>query len=152
MGQSAGSSAVHILTLSPLTKGLIHRAIAQSFNYINRPLSTLADTEQAGQRSMGDRSIEQMRALSVQELAQIRVSAGPIADGYVIQGNMLDTLQAGRQNDVDLISGMVTGDSSMFGFFRSGGMIMPIIIPNIKMPTVIRVIFFKSLINSQLWE
>jgi para-nitrobenzyl esterase len=120
-GQSAGSGSVEALIMSPLAKGLFHKAVAQSFNYINRPLTKLADAEQTGKRAMGDRTLAQMRALSVQDLARISVSSGPIIDGYVITGSMLDTLKAGKQNDVQLISGMVVGDSSLFGFFRSSG-------------------------------
>jgi para-nitrobenzyl esterase len=119
-GQSAGSGSVEALIMSPLAKGLFHKAIAQSFNYINRPLTKLTDAEQTGKRAMGSRTLAEMRALSVQELSRISAQAGPIADGYVITAGMLDTLKAGKQNDVQLISGMVVSDSSLFGFFRSG--------------------------------
>jgi para-nitrobenzyl esterase len=50
-GQSAGASAVNVLLLSPLAKGLFHRAIPQSFNLLNRKMPTLSEMEAAGLES-----------------------------------------------------------------------------------------------------
>ncbi|MBN2029866.1 carboxylesterase family protein [bacterium] len=134
-GQSAGSSAVHVLTLSPLTRGLIHRAIAQSFNLVNSNMLTLAEAEEAGKASaisdnnntprdpsddriveaVGMMTLEEMRAMSVEKLLTVSYRSSPIIDGYVLTGNMLDILKACEQNDIPLISGMTAGDGGLFG-------------------------------------
>ncbi len=134
-GQSAGSSDVHVLTLSPLAKGLIHNAIAQSSNLVNSHMRTLAEAEEAGKASaisdnnntpmdpsddriieaVGMKTLSEMRAMSAEKLLTVSYRSSPIIDGYVLTGNMLDILKAGEQNDIPLISGMAEGDAGLFG-------------------------------------
>lgn len=123
-GQSAGASAVHNLTASPLAKGLFHRAIAESGSSLNTfgPARTLADQESDGIRfasAKGARSLAELRALPWETvfapLPQGARAAGaaPVAPfrwGTVVDGHALplsvgDTFKAGRQNDVPTLTG-----------------------------------------------
>ena len=56
-----------------------------------------------------------MRATPPEELLKVSFPTGPNIDGYVLTANMMETLRNGDQNDVPLISGMVTGDAILFG-------------------------------------
>lgn len=120
-GQSAGASAVHNLTASPLAKGTFHRAIAQS----GSSLTTLsagrprAELEADGARfaaAKGAASVAALRALSWQQVfAPVAASPGgtptqpfrwtPVVDGYALPQSVRDTFANGRQNDVPMITG-----------------------------------------------
>ena len=84
-GQSAGAGAVNFLAMSPLAKGLFHRAIAQSharhdrdpeLRYLSTSYRTLADAERSGVQYAADHgvkehganSLERLRSLSWQKL------------------------------------------------------------------------------------
>src|SRR5262249_55631584 len=65
-GQSAGASAAHALTASPLAKGLFHRAIAESGSGLGRRTRGLAESENDGLKfaeSKGAHSISELRAI-----------------------------------------------------------------------------------------
>ena len=115
-GQSAGSAAVHLLTLSPLAKGLVHRAITESFNLIT-PGNTadLATKEAQGSTAFSSKTLDEMRAMSATDVMAVSWSPEPIIDGYTLTADLLTTLKAGTQNDVPMISGMVKADGSFFG-------------------------------------
>ncbi|SEG96115.1 carboxylesterase 2/para-nitrobenzyl esterase [Actinacidiphila yanglinensis] len=131
-GQSAGAGTVNFLAMSPLAKGLFHRAIAQSharhsrdpeLRYLATSYRTLADAEQAGQtyaREHGARSLADLRALPWQKLVDGRpafdtgVDSGstgkpplfrPVVDGYVLPHGYSGTYTEGRQNDVAYLAG-----------------------------------------------
>jgi para-nitrobenzyl esterase len=71
-GQSAGASAVHNLTASPLAKGLFHRAIAQSGSSIAAAAPrTMQDQEADGLRFAelkGAHSLAELRAMPWQDI------------------------------------------------------------------------------------
>jgi para-nitrobenzyl esterase len=115
-GQSAGSAAVDSLTISPLAKGLFHRAIAESFNLIT-PGGTpdLATEEAQGSTAFSGKTLDEMRAMSAADLMAISWSPGPIIDGYALTSDLLTALKAGTQNDVPMISGTVTADGAFLG-------------------------------------
>lgn len=121
-GQSAGASAVHNLTASPLAKGLFHRAIAQS----GSSLATLgagrarADLEADGVRFAAAKnaaSLAALRAMSWQQISaalpQPAAGAAPtpplrwsiVVDGYALPQSLRDTFASGRQNDVPTLTG-----------------------------------------------
>jgi para-nitrobenzyl esterase len=136
-GQSAGASAVNVLLLSPLAKGLFHRAIPQSFNLLNRKMPTLSEMEAAGLESaitdnngtpmdrsddriitaFGSKLLPEMRAMRAEDLLAVSFPSSPHVDGYVLPDDMLEVLKAGHQNDVPVLIGMVEGDAMLF----SGG-------------------------------
>lgn len=131
MGQSAGSRMVHALLITPLAKGLFHKAVAQSANPIGRlmGLRSLADQEAVGADVMnyvGAASLADLRAMSAQTLQEKtghypsggRFPGYPTSitiDGYAFTGADLDVYQQGIQNDVPLMTGSVTGDAALFG-------------------------------------
>ncbi|WP_328460043.1 carboxylesterase/lipase family protein [Streptomyces sp. NBC_00448] len=131
-GQSAGAGTVNFLAMSPLAKGLFHRAIAQShvrhsrdpeLRYLATSYRTLSDAEQAGEkyaREHGARSLTDLRALPWQKLVDGRpafdtqVDSGstgkpplfrPVIDGWVLPHGYDGTYAAGQQNDVPYLAG-----------------------------------------------
>ena len=86
-GQSAGAGSVHFLAMSPLAKGLFHRAVAQSharhsrdpeLRHLASPYRTLADAESAGTRYAVERrarTLQRLRSLPWQKLVEGNASA-----------------------------------------------------------------------------
>ena len=116
-GQSAGASAVHNLTASPLAKGLFHRAIADSGSSVATPGGrTLKDQEADGVRfaeAKGAHSVADLRATRWQDIiAPITPAPTPalrfaiVTDGYALQVSEKDAFAAGTQNDVPTITGL----------------------------------------------
>ncbi len=112
-GQSAGAFSVNYLVASPLTKGLIHRAIAESGGTIlstGNPLrgGGLAQAEEAGKKwaeSLGATSIEELRAMPAEKILEAQGPGTPIVDGYLIPEPVQDIFEKGKQNDIPLILG-----------------------------------------------
>jgi carboxylesterase type B len=131
-GQSAGAGLVNFLALSPLAKGLFHRAVAQSharyaqdpeLRYLSTSYRMLADAEEAGARyarERGARSLAQLRALPWHRLVDGDTALDPgvltgsrarpplfrpVVDGYVVPDGYAETYAGGRQNDVAYLAG-----------------------------------------------
>jgi carboxylesterase 2/para-nitrobenzyl esterase len=131
-GQSAGAGLVNFLALSPLAKGLFHRAVAQSharyardpeLRYLSTSYRQLADAEHAGQhytRQYGPGGLPHLRSLDWHKLidgshpVDPGVDTGgpaappllrPVLDGWAIPAGYDATYAAGRQNDVDYLTG-----------------------------------------------
>jgi carboxylesterase type B len=122
-GQSAGASAVHNLTASPLARGLFQRAIAESggSSVTGGGMRLLADQEADGVRfakAKGAASLAALRAMSWQDLfAPIPTDGrggagraapfrwGPVVDGYALPASVRDIFASGRQNDVPTLTG-----------------------------------------------
>jgi carboxylesterase type B len=108
-GQSAGASAVHSLTASPLAKGLFQRAIADSGAGISGA-RTMADQETDGVRfaeAKKARSIADLRAMAWQDVVVpvpgFRFAVLP--DGYALPGTVRQIFATGKQNDVPTVTG-----------------------------------------------
>ncbi len=130
-GQSVGSSSVCCLVASPLTKGLIHRAICQSGGSMSTPgapgggsMQTIDQARAAGlefARRRNARGIEDLRAMAAEivqsptagsggavlaaEMANLRLSGWVIIDGHAIPTNVHDIYASGRQNRIPIITG-----------------------------------------------
>ena len=115
-GVSAGSASISLLLTSEIAKGLFQQAILHSPGAA-RPLSTLAEAEQAGAAALGD-DIAALRALPDHELftrtplmtpkmrglTTPRVLR-PIRDGWLLKEDERPAFQAGRLHAMPLIVG-----------------------------------------------
>ena len=115
-GESAGSFAVSALVVSPLAKGLIHRAIGESgafFTLGGGPLSTRGRVaaEETGAKfasGLGAADIVALRAETTDEVLQAALKGqwfSPIVDGYVLPKTAAEIYAAGGQNAVPLLAG-----------------------------------------------
>jgi carboxylesterase type B len=123
---------VNFLAMSPLAKGLFHRAIAQSharysrdpeLRYLSTSYRLPPDAEKAGDRYArvhGARTTQQLRTLHWRKLVDghhpvdTAVETGgpagpplfrPVVDGWVIPAGYDETYAGGGQNDVDYLTG-----------------------------------------------
>jgi len=124
-GQSAGAGSVQSLCASPLSKDLISHAISMSGGGLSelRP-GILLDTAQVANKKMMDHfektSLDQMRALSFEELLQLtkdyttatnkRVMSGPVIDGYLLKGTFTNVARAGEIADIPYMFGGTAND------------------------------------------
>lgn len=124
VGQSAGSMSVLLLQSSPLTKGLIHRAIGMSGGMGAGPGATppLGEAEGEGvklQKYLKAANLEQLRAMPADRILAPRIPDGPKVgvnvDGYLLPQGPEATFAKGAQNDVPLILGYAHDES--FGGF-----------------------------------
>jgi para-nitrobenzyl esterase len=116
-GQSAGSSAVHVLTASPLAKGLFSGAIAVSGSGMSRLSggTTLAEAEKNGyefSEKLGKdlAGLRQMTAGEIySNLSGVRFST--VIDGYVLPDKMITIFERGEHNDVVTMTGSTADDA-----------------------------------------
>ena len=128
-GQSAGSTSVCALMVSPLAAGLFHRAIGQSGSCVDRPMRSVGDRVAGSEGSAhevglaiaaalhvdgdGVNAAGSLRAASPEALldavrtAQVEsgLSTGVIIDGWVIPETPRAIFEAGAHNDVPLLVG-----------------------------------------------
>ena len=131
-GHSAGSGAVNILAVSPLSKGRFERVIAmsgasftplQTTNEIGSgmtvPSLTLAEQNGATFLSrLGVKSIAEARSLSA-DAVQAATGGGlafrPVADGYLLPADPYTLFQQGKFNDTPLLLGHTSDETLVFG-------------------------------------
>lgn len=121
-GQSAGSMDVAALLASPLTRGLVHRAIAQSGVPMPMMNTPLADSEKRGaefaKKVLGDAAtLARLRALSTEELLKAGAEQmTPLTvDGWVFPESTISAWQHGRALRVPLIIGTAAVEFPMQG-------------------------------------
>ena len=123
-GESAGSLDVSVLMTSPLSKGLFHRAIAESgaVVLVGEP-STLADAEKRGQAAASrwkvpaDASLDTLRKVSTADIlgaepnffgegiADSFPNLGITVDGYVFPRKPAQVFAVGQQHRVPMLLG-----------------------------------------------
>jgi para-nitrobenzyl esterase len=121
-GESAGAHAVGMLLSSPLTKGLFHKAIAQSGAFWETPKGVMASHAAASQ--VGARlgaapaasSLAELRRLSASQLMSdpTEPAYSPSVDGYVLPTDPYQRFAAGLQNDVPLLEGQNAEEGTIF--------------------------------------
>jgi para-nitrobenzyl esterase len=133
-GESAGGTSVHALVASPLTKGLIHRAISQSawitetnIAYLDKDAPTIVSGEAQGtawsKRVSGkdDVSLAELRALDSKTILQKEGQQG--FQPYITVGDAFmptwseERFRSGDANRVPLIAGTNTDEGTMFQTF-----------------------------------
>lgn len=128
-GQSAGAMSIQQLITSPLSKGLMQKAIMQSGGGISdRPSlggSQLKAAEQAGKAMMdlgGYNNLEAMRSSPVDSIMSLMNRArrerrggmmGPVVDGYVLTTSFSEATRANTIADIPYIIGYNTDDMGM---------------------------------------
>jgi len=136
-GESAGAISVACLMVSPLAKGLFHRAISQSlaefglFAHIRDNHHGVDPAENMGIRLAKDLGcdsasdpIAAMRAKSANEVMiagmpplsylQSGYRYGPIVDGWILPGLPLNLFEAGKQQDIPYLLGSNADEWSLF--------------------------------------
>lgn len=122
-GESAGGGSVTGLLVSPLAKGLFHRAIAQSGVLFAQPL---AAAEASGERlaeELGCDSLEALRARPADALLKAAAVSmnifgegafrfGPVIDGHLLPADPVELMA--RQHDVPLLLGSCADEGSIF--------------------------------------
>ena len=116
-GQSAGAGSVHLLTASPLARGLFQRAIAQSGAWDQRQnLPERAEAEKRGLELAHGRSLAELRALPAEALRDEALASGgpyrPIVDGWVVPDQVPSIYARGQQIDVPLLTGLTADEES----------------------------------------
>ncbi len=116
-GQSAGAAAVHDLLASPLARGLIAGAIAESGSALGPPLKPLETAEQDGvafASAKGTTSLAALRALSAAQLLAPVAGArfGPVVDGWSVPEDPNAAIAAGHVLDVPVLTGMQADEGS----------------------------------------
>ncbi|MEP4682720.1 MAG: carboxylesterase family protein, partial [Rhodopirellula bahusiensis] len=128
-GESAGGTSVYLLTATPLSKGLFHRAILQSpwldpviFRELkketdNGPPAEFDGTEQTNRLFSDDVEdpIAKLRALPAEELLEKVKQRWPVAiDGHVFPKSQLEIYADGQQHDIPTIVGTNRDEGTMF--------------------------------------
>ena len=128
MGQSAGAGSVKSLVTSPLTKGLIAKAIIQSggglsggFLSSGNSATPLSSYDERGKQAMdaaGFDTLEKMRAASLEELNTVRIGLGGThPDGNLITMDFDEAVRAGQILDIPY---MIGSNGNDMGDMRGG--------------------------------
>lgn len=141
VGQSAGSASVNTLTMTPKAKELFKNAVTMSFNYINIKLDTMEKKEADASELFKGKTLDDIRAMSTDELLTLSYNSGPCIDGNVIPDNQIDMLKAGTANDVNLMTGMVTGDTLLFSVLPKEPFSAPTTMKKADLETAIKTTF-----------
>ena len=130
-GQSAGAMSVYLLTASPRTRGLFHRAIVQSgpgalasfgvasARGLARARTPAAEAGLAFAKAHAA-SLPALRAKPARELLAPIAGAppvrfGPVIDGWLLTDDVDIAYAKARQQDVPLLTGMNADEGSAFG-------------------------------------
>ena len=116
-GESAGSFAVSALMASPLTKGLIHKAIGESGAFFPAGQGLggqpLAESEKLGEKFAADAGASSLAELRAKPAEEILAAASkvpglrfaPNVDGYVLPKSVAAIYAAGEQHHIPLLAG-----------------------------------------------
>jgi para-nitrobenzyl esterase len=132
-GESAGAAMVGGLVGSPVAKGLFHRAIAESGQWMGlgmAPMIPLARAEHPARLRGGPPGAQQakadeppadypplaeLRARSTEEVSKTLRGSGMIIDGWIVPQDLSITFAQGKQNPVDVIVGSNKDEHTAMG-------------------------------------
>lgn len=121
-GESAGSMSVSAQMASPLSKGLMQRAIGESGSVLGnlkpRPLALAERDGETFEQHAGAHSLERLRAMNAEALLKVAGEKGvpefvPTIDGYFLPRSPEAIYQAGEQAHIPLL----VGSNSQEGYF-----------------------------------
>jgi para-nitrobenzyl esterase len=118
-GESAGAIMVGALVGSPQSKGLFHRAIAESGGWMGLTMAKMTPSAQAQENgakamtALGVKTIAELRAKPLAEITSLG-RAELVIDGYIIPEDLSLTFMNGKQNAVDVLTGS-NKDEANFG-------------------------------------
>ncbi len=122
-GESAGSSSVSALCVSPLAKGLFRYAIGESSSLVVDPNAphTIRDFDTAkktGAKIMSEfncQSIDELRKIPAEKLVNTKYSNSAMTiDGYAITKSPYQTYVDGENNETKLINGFNIKEADAF--------------------------------------
>ncbi|MCR4895609.1 MAG: carboxylesterase family protein [Lachnospiraceae bacterium] len=121
-GESAGSSSVGALCVSPLTEGLFRRAIAESSGIcVNTPYHTFRAYDEALEMKQkvydmfGAKSVEDLRSLPARELVKaVGAYNSMTVDGYAITEQPAETYRKGENHEEALLNGYNATEADVF--------------------------------------
>jgi len=127
-GESAGSFSVSALMASPVSKGLIHRAMGESGAFFGRtlPAKTLTDSEADGAKfgqSIGADSLEKLRAMTAEQLLDAAKAGknafrfAPNIDGYFLPESPAEIYAKKEQAHIALLAGWNHDEGNYHTFF-----------------------------------
>ena len=113
---------------SPISKGLIHRAIGESGAFFGRTLNAkpLPESEQDGvkfSQAIGAETLEKLRAMSSQQMLDAAMKDrnafrfGPNIDGYFFPESPVDIYAKGNEAHITLLAGWNHDEGNYHTFF-----------------------------------
>ena len=123
-GESAGSSSVNAICVSPLAKGLFRRAIAESSGisaprpyHTFRPLASALSSGQKVMEEFGASTLEDLRAIPAEKLLGTRYTPSSMTvDGYAITEQPYLTYAKGNTDEEALLNGFNVHEADFFAF------------------------------------
>ncbi len=128
-GESAGGTSVYLLTATPLSKGLFHRAILQSpwldpviFRHQTKANENGPSVESTGQAAVAkllgdgaDISLDALRAISADQILSEMPQRWPVTtDGWIFPKTPWQIYASGEQHDIPVIVGTNRDEGTMF--------------------------------------
>ncbi len=125
-GESAGSSSVNAVCVSPLAKGLFRRAIAESSGitakkpyHTFRTLQSALDMGQKIMEEFGAVSIDDLRNVPAEELVNTQfTNSAMTVDGYAISEQPYLTYLKKQNNEEALLNGFNVHEAEYFSFMQ----------------------------------
>lgn len=121
-GESAGSSSVNALCVSPLTEGLFVRAIAESSGIgMKKPYHTFRDMDEALEtgenilKEFGTKDVNELRKIPAKKLIKTQYSNSDMCvDGYAIVEQPYLTYEKGENHEQALLNGSNLKEADAF--------------------------------------
>ena len=125
-GESAGSSSVNALCVSPLAKGLFKRAIAESSGIAGKApyhtFRTIQSALETGKKIMdefGAETIDDLRAVPAEKLVNTKfTNSAMCVDGYALLEQPFYTYQKWENNEEALLNGFNAHECDVFTFMQ----------------------------------